>query len=306
MPVVEKSVDPQRVILVTGMSGAGKSEAMKVLEDLGYEAIDNLPIYLFYRLLAPEDGGYFSSKLGALAINVDMRTRGFDPRSFLSELETIRLRKDIALKLVFIDCNDERLRRRYTETRRRHPLASDRPVIDGIAKERLLMAYLRDSADELIDTSYLEIPHFRRLLTERFKIDLSSEMTVTVTSFSYRRGLPREADIVFDVRFLSNPFYVEKLRPQNGTDRDVAAYIKADPAFNQFFDALSNMITQLLPHYVREGKSYLTVAIGCTGGRHRSVYVAESLAEVLGQRGQLVGKYHRDLYSEKPTDSSIN
>ena len=286
------------VVLVTGMSGAGKSTALKVLEDLGYEAIDNLPLYLLSRLLAPKDDGLSAAPLGAVAVDVDIRTRDFDADAFLSEITPLVARDDLALKLLFLDCDDNVLRRRFTETRRRHPLASDRPVVDGIAHERRLMLRLRDNADLVIDSSHLTIPEFRQLMTQHFALDAGPEMAVSVTSFSYRRGLPRAADLVFDVRFLANPHYVDALRPHTGKDADIAAYIENDPAFAPFFDSLSRMLLDLLPHYAREGKSYLTVAIGCTGGRHRSVYVAERLSRELNSHGQMVSVQHRDLASQ--------
>jgi UPF0042 nucleotide-binding protein len=290
--------EPVPVILVTGMSGAGKSTALKVLEDLGYEAIDNLPLYLLSRLLAPKEDGLSATPLDAVAVDVDIRTRDFDADAFLSEITPLTARDDLALKLLFLECDDSVLRRRFTETRRRHPLASDRPVIDGIAHERRLMLRLRDNADLVIDSSHLSIPEFRQLMTQHFALDAGPEMAVSVTSFSYRRGLPREADLVFDVRFLANPHYVETLRAESGKDADVAAYIEKDPAFAHFFDSLSGMLLNLLPHYAREGKSYLTVAIGCTGGRHRSVYVAERLSRELGSHGQVVSLHHRDMAFE--------
>ena len=281
---------PVPVVLITGMSGAGKSTALKMLEDLGYEAIDNLPLRLLRRLLAPED-----DRLSAIAVDVDVRTRDFDVESFIAETAPLAEREDLALDLVFLDCDDGVLRRRFTETRRRHPLARDRPVMDGIAHERRLMLRLRDNADIVIDTSHLAIPEFRRLMTRRFALGAGPEMAVSVTSFSYRRGLPREADLVFDVRFLANPHYVECLRSRSGKDRRVAAYVEKDAAFGPFLESLTGMLRDLLPRYAGEGKSYLTVAIGCTGGRHRSVHVAERLARVLGSEGHVVSVSHRDL-----------
>ena len=289
---------PVQVVLVTGMSGAGKSTALKVLEDLGYEAIDNLPLYLLSRLLAPKDDGLSAARLGAIAVDVDIRTRDFDADGFLTEITSLSARGDLALSLMFLDCDDNVLRRRFTETRRRHPLANDRPVVDGIAHERRLMMRLRDNADLVIDSSHLAIPEFRQLMTHHFALDAGPEMAVSVTSFSYRRGLPREADLVFDVRFLANPHYIYALRPRSGKDADVAAYIEQDPAFASFFGSLASMLVDLLPHYAREGKSYLTVAIGCTGGRHRSVYVAERLSQELHANGHAVAVHHRDLASK--------
>ena len=288
---------PAPVVLVTGMSGAGKSTALKIFEDLGYEAIDNLPLYLLSRLLAPKDDGPSAAQLDAVAVDVDIRTRDFGATAFLSEIKPLATRSDLTLKLLFLDCDDDVLRRRFTETRRRHPLASDRPVTDGIAHERQLMSNLRDNADLVIDTSNLAIPEFRQLMSRQFVLDAGPEMAVSLTSFSYRRGLPREADLVFDVRFLANPHYIEDLRPCSGRDDVVAAYIEKDPTFKPFFNSLLAMLVNLLPHYAREGKSYLTVAVGCTGGRHRSVYVAELLTRELCAYGHTVSVHHRDLSS---------
>ncbi len=287
------------VVLVTGMSGAGKSTALKILEDLGYEAIDNLPLNLLSRLLAFRDDGLSASRLDAIAIDVDIRTRDFDADSFVAEAAQLAAREDLALTLAFLDCDDDVLRRRFTETRRRHPIAGDRPVADGIAHERRLMLQLRDGADLVLDTSHLTLPEFRRLMTGHFALDAGPDMAVSVTSFSYRRGLPREADLVFDVRFLANPYYVERLRPRSGTDGEVAAYIETDPAFGPFFESLTGMLRDLLPRYAREGKSYLTVAIGCTGGRHRSVHVAERLTRELESQTHTVSVRHRDLAPRK-------
>lgn len=285
---------PARVVLVTGLSGAGKSSSLKQLEDLGYEAVDNLPLSLLRHLLAATGSGEADAPR-AVAVGVDSRTRDFRAETFVAKLDLLSARPDFDVKLVFFDCDDEVLGRRYTETRRRHPQAGDRPVMDGIRRERELLERIRDRADLVIDTTHLSLPELRRLLADWFALDVEPGLTVTVTSFSYRHGLPREADLVFDVRFLANPYYVEELRELSGLDPEVGAYIAADPNFTPFFDGLSDLLLSLLPHYHREGKSYLTVAVGCTGGRHRSVFVAKELAERLGGAGHRVSLRHRDV-----------
>ena len=278
-----------RVLVLTGMSGAGKSSALKALEDLGYEAVDNLPLSLVPRLLEPGVLG------DAIAVSVDFRTRDFGAEGLAGILEGLAGRADVDASVVFLDCDDEILRRRFTETRRRHPLADDRPVLDGILRERRLLAPLMERADVVIDTSSLSSTDLRRMLAGQFRLDAAASLTVSILSFSYRRGLPREADLVFDVRFLANPHYVSKLKPQTGRDAPVAQHIMRDPAYAPFMSGLSAMLESLLPLYQKEGKSYLTVAIGCTGGRHRSVYVAEELARRLTGKGGEVILRHRDM-----------
>ena len=284
-----------RVVLVTGLSGAGKSSALKDLEDLGYEAIDNVPLALVPNLIEPVSAGSGESPPAALAIGVDSRTRLFDAKAFDNVLTRLRGRADLEPILLFLDAADDVLRRRFTETRRRHPMAVDRPIQDGIDAERVLMAAARDRADFLVDTSDLTGHDLRRLLGKQFKRDGDPVLSITVTSFSYRRGLPRDADLVIDVRFLANPFYEENLKALSGRDELVADFIAADPEFPIFFDRLSELVLSLLPNYQREGKSYLTIAFGCTGGRHRSVFVAESMGKLLSQKGFSSNIVHRDV-----------
>ena len=277
------------VVVVTGMSGAGKSLTLKWLEDLGYEAVDNLPLSMLDRLLRGGEAGK------PLAIGIDIRTRDFGAQSMLEELDRLREEAQVPLSLVFMESDDDVLSRRFTETRRRHPLAVDRPLLDGIAHERRLVSPLKARADLVIDTSSLPPAELRRLLAGHFQREEKAPLLLFVTSFSYRRGLPREADLVFDVRFLDNPHYVPALKPHSGKDRDVAEFIAADPGFAPFFTGLTSLIRPLLPRFAAEGKSYLTIAIGCTGGRHRSVYTAERLAAWLREQGQQVDLRHRDL-----------
>jgi UPF0042 nucleotide-binding protein len=278
-----------RVLLVTGMSGAGRSTALKILEDMGYEAFDNLPLSLVPALI---EGA--AADAPAIAVGADLRTRGFAIESMLETLDEVVRRTARELEVLFIDCDDERLQRRYTETRRPHPLARDRPVMDGIRLERRVVSPLRDRADLVIDTSNLTAAQLKRLLTGQFALEAAG-LRVFVTSFSYRHGIPRDADLIFDVRFLDNPHYVPELRPLTGLDPAVARHIEADPGFAPFFTGLCRLLEPLLARYEKEGKTYLTIGIGCTGGRHRSVYVAERLAERLRAAGARTELSHRDL-----------
>ncbi|HEV7368615.1 RNase adapter RapZ [Arenibaculum sp.] len=283
------------VILITGMSGAGLSTALKVLEDLGYEAVDNLPLALLAALV---DQGDLLAR--PLAVGVDSRTRNFTAEALLARHDELSARTELDVRLVLMDCSDEVLQRRFTETRRRHPLATDRPVADGIARERTLLAPVKERADVVLDTSLLSIPEFRQIVTGMFRLGGGPSLHVFVTSFSFRQGLPREADLVFDVRFLNNPHYDPELRPLTGLDPPVAERVSTDPDFPGFFQRLTELLLPLLPRYNQEGKSYLTVAIGCTGGRHRSVFVAAKLAEWLAAQGYPVGLSHRDLDRSRP------
>ena len=276
-----------RVVVVTGMSGAGRTTCLKILEDLGFEAVDNLPVNLLGRVLREDAAGP-----ERLAIGMDSRTRGFAAERVLAALSQARASGRTCL--LFVECDDEVLRRRFTETRRRHPLADLPGVGDALAAERELMAPVKLAADLLIDTSDLSLPDLRRLLTGRFGTE-SLGLTITVMSFAYRNGLPREADLVFDVRFLHNPHYVDALRPASGQDAGVQEHIRGDPAFDRFVADLRALLLPLLPRYRSEGKSYLTIAFGCTGGRHRSVFLAELMARWLLDSGWEATTVHRDL-----------
>jgi UPF0042 nucleotide-binding protein len=285
-----------RVLLVTGMSGAGKSSTLKALEDLGYEAVDNLPLSLLGNLVLPGQRSLGGSGLGRpLAIGVDIRTRDFDASEFLAKFDQLARQPDLEVKLVFLDCDDEVLRQRFAETRRRHPLAVDRPVADGIRHERRLLSPLEERASTVIDTTDKKPGELKRTLAAQFGLPARPQLAVFVTSFSYGRGLPREADLVFDVRFLDNPHYDPALRPLSGLDAKVGERIAGDPGFSAFFRSLADLLKPLLQRYAQEGKSYLTIAVGCTGGRHRSVFVAERLAGWLEEQGQRVHVNHRDL-----------
>lgn len=283
------SVSTRPVLLVTGLSGAGHSTALKVLEDIGYRAIDNLPLSLLDPLLAQKEG-----RDKPVAVGIDSRTWDFDAAVFLAQVKALRRRRDIALHLLFLDCDDDVLQQRFTETRRVHPLAADRPVRHGIALERQLVSPLRRAADEVIDTTALKTRDFRQML-EKYYATAATGLSVFVMSFGFAKGLPREADMVFDVRFLDNPYADPKLRPLSGQDAPVAARIGKDKAYREFFKNLTAFLAPVLPRYAHEGRRYLTIAVGCTGGRHRSVFVAESLQAWLAKRKIAAQLRHRDM-----------
>jgi RNase adapter protein RapZ len=283
--------EPTTLVLVTGLSGAGRSSALAILEDEGFEAVDNLPLSLLPALMALHP----AERPDRIAVGVDLRTRDFDSTFFFTQLDQLNQDSNLTLRVVFLDCDIDVLIRRFTETRRRHPLATDRPVADGIRLERDYMRPIQARADVVIDTSDLTLGTFRQILLDELALDQRNRMTVTVVSFGFRKGLPREADLVFDVRFLANPHYVAELRPKTGLDPEVAAYVTSDPEFSGFFERLTGLIEPLLPRYEAEGKSYLTIAIGCTGGKHRSVHTAERLATWLKSQGTPVTLRHRDI-----------
>lgn len=281
------------IVLVSGLSGAGRSTTLKILEDVGYEAIDNLPLDMLSDLIVR--GGVDRD----LAVGLDIRTHNFAARPFLEQLD--RLEQVLAPKptLLFIDCSDEVVVRRFMETRRRHPLAADgRPIGDGIAAERRLIEPLRDRASFVVDTSSLTPSHLRQVLAARLGFDERSGMLTFITSFSYREGIPRNADYVLDVRFLANPHYEPQLRALSGKDEEVVRFVEQDPSFTSFMDRITEMLAWLMDLFERQGKSYLTVAVGCTGGRHRSVAVAENYAERLKKAGRKVTVVHRDIEND--------
>ena len=285
------------VLLVTGISGAGRSTTLKILEDLGYEAVDNLPLKLLPNLVVPGDGTQ-----RPLSIGIDIRTWEFGIKQFLAEIDALIARADLDVRMIFLDCVDEVLQRRFTETRRRHPLEGARTVMSGIKYERRSILPLQDRADLVIDTSELALNDLRRLLKGHFVLNREESLAIFVVSFSYRHGIPREADLVFDSRFLANPYYDEKLRPLNGLDNRIAKFIKNDLGFEIFFQSLTGLLEPLLPRFQNEGKSYLTIAIGCTGGQHRSVFVAEELVAWLCKNGQNADIMHRELLGDEVRD----
>jgi RNase adapter protein RapZ len=267
-----------RIVLVTGLSGGGKASVLRALEDLGYEAVDNPPLRMLEEMVTRSER--------RLAVGVDARTRGFDAELVLQTLERLRANPLLCPELVYTWADETTLLRRYTETRRRHPLAPEGRVAEGIAREQVLTAPLRNGADLVIDTSDLPLTSLRRLIERQFGIGGAADghLVVSLISFAYKFGLPREADLVFDARFLRNPHYDPILQPRTGLDAEVGAFIEADPDYARFFAKLVDLMDLLLPRFIQEGKKYATITIGCTGGRHRSVYLIEKLADHLASR----------------------
>jgi RNase adapter protein RapZ len=284
------------------MSGAGKSTALDTLEDLGWETVDNLPLKLLDRLLdtPPAEGARRDHR--PLAIGIDSRTRGFDAEGVVHRAARLRQREHFEVSTLFLDCAAAELERRYSETRRPHPLALDRPIGDGIEQERDLLAPLRDGADHVVDTTNLSRAELQHELRTRFAEERGREMVLSVMSFGFSRGLPRNADLVFDMRFLRNPHWDRELKPMTGLDTPVGAYIAADPAYETAVEQIEALLLTLMPRYAHEGKAYVTVAFGCTGGRHRSVHVAERVAARLRAAGFSPTVAHRDLASS-PRDA---
>lgn len=284
----------QRLLLVTGLLGAGKSTALKVLEDLGWEVIDNFPIRLLGRLIDSADAP--ANELRApLAIGFDSRTRGFDPNKVIQQVKALSRREDLEITTLFLDCAGRELERRYNETRRRHPLAQDMPAVSGIAAERELMEPLRRWADMVISTTDFTSNDLQQAVRERFGEAAPAEMTVSISSFGFARGMPPIADLVFDMRFLDNPHWDANLREQTGQDQPVADHIRQDPAWDEAFARIRDLILLLLPRYKAQGKAYVNIAFGCTGGRHRSVFTAEQMAAALREAGYAPSVLHRNL-----------
>ena len=289
------------ILLVTGLSGAGKSTVLKTLEDIGWEVVDNLPLVLLDRLLEAPLAKSSADDAQPLAIGIGTRTRDFDPERIVDRIRTLRDAHGLDIGMLFLDCSGAELERRYSETRRRHPLAPDRPAGDGIARERELLRPLRDWANRLIDTTDLSANALAQQVRATFA-DGGDAPVLSIQSFGFARGVPRNADLVFDMRFLRNPHWDPVLRPGTGLDPDVAGYVAADPAYPAAMRQIGELLELLIPRYRAEGKSYVSVAIGCTGGRHRSVHVAEHLGERLRAAGFSPTITHRDL-GAAPQDS---
>lgn len=295
---MSRAGEPPRILFVTGMSGAGKKTALKALEDMGWETVDNLPLSLLDRLLAasPPEGSIDEAR--PLALGIDSRTRDFDSRRVVRRAQSLRDEGRDA-SILFLDCSGAEITRRYSETRSRHPLAQDRAVEDGIIHERELLAPLREAADELIETSDRSTNELQGLLRQRFGESAGTGMMLTVMSFGYSRGVPRDADLMFDMRFLRNPHWVPELKPKTGLDPEVGRYIAEDPFYPEACSRIEALILLLLPRYEAEGKSYVTIAAGCTGGKHRSVHFAERLAIRLREAGFSPTVRHRDLTQQR-------
>ncbi len=290
-----KQPRPTRILLITGMSGAGKSTALDTLEDLGWEVVDNLPLVLLNRLLAT-DLPQGTSDARPLAFGIDSRTRGFDADAIVARIKTMR-DDGARIATLFLDSGGAELERRYSETRRRHPLALDRPAADGIARERELLAPLRRWADHVIDTTSFASNQLKADIRARFGDAETSGPTLSVMSFGFSRGVPRNADLMFDMRFLRNPHWVDELRPMSGLDQPVSDYIQDDPAYADITNRIEELLIRLIPRYQAEGKSYVCIAFGCTGGRHRSVHMAERVARRLRNAAFSPTVTHRDLAS---------
>ncbi|AZV76635.1 RNase adapter RapZ [Parasedimentitalea marina] len=280
------------LVLVTGPSGAGRSSAINVLEDLGFEAIDNLPLRLLPRLV-------LTDRLESpMALGLDSRNRDFTPEALLDLIAVFEGYHHVALTVLYLDARPDVLLRRYSETRRRHPLAPAETPEIGVSRELDLMRPIRDRADMLLDTSDLNVHQLKAEIEHWFAPDGRS-LALSLQSFSYKRGIPHSVDMVFDCRFLTNPYWQEGLRGLDGRDPAVQAHVKTDPRYSDFFDRVLGLTELLLPAYREEGKSHLSIAFGCTGGQHRSVTLAETLAKALAEGGQQVSIRHRELQGQQ-------
>ncbi|RJG53819.1 RNase adapter RapZ [Sphingobium terrigena] len=294
---------PKSILLLSGLSGAGKTTALKTLEDMGWEVVDNLPLVLLDRLLdTPLPAGHAGADDRPLALGIDARTRGFDANAIVQRIKALRDKHGHDVETLFLDCSGTELERRFAETRRRHPLALDRPAADGIARERELTEPLRRWATQVIDTTSFSSNALQQEIRDRFSRERLSDPVLTILSFGFSRGMPRNADLMFDMRFLRNPHWDETLRAKTGQDADVATYIVADPAYEEAVGKIEELLKIVLPRYAEAGKAYITVAFGCTGGRHRSVHVAERVARYLQDAGFSPTVSHRNMESA-PQDS---
>jgi UPF0042 nucleotide-binding protein len=289
--VSAKPTTPEKqILLLTGLSGSGKTFSLKKLEDMGYEVIDNPPIFAILDILDS------SRKLPEkIAISIDTRTRDFEEKNVCKMIETLRAKPYFNLKVVFLDCEDDVLYHRYSESRRPHPLLDNVPIMEAIAKERILLSSIKKESDIILDTSRLKAPEFTKLLIHYFGDLKPFQTNIYLTSFGFRYGIPRNIEFLFDVRFLSNPYYQDLLKPLSGLNEPVRNYILQDPSYADFKNYLTKMFTILLPRYDQNLRKGISIGIGCTGGQHRSVFVTEELALFFKEKNMHVDVYHRDL-----------
>jgi len=285
----ERKRDARQFVILTGLSGSGKGSVLNTFEDLGYYCVDNLPVALIPTFIELSSQG---REIERAAVLVDAREG-----ENIERLPAIvrELKNNHRATLVFIEASDGVLQRRFSETRRPHPLGHGHPILDGIREERRRMAPIRRIADVVIDTSKFTVHELRQLVIDRFEKASQRPLLVSVVSFGFRYGIPADADLVFDVRFLPNPHFVLRLRPYSGKDARVARYIRSFPQTGEFLRRIDSLLAYLIPHYIREGKSYLTIAVGCTGGRHRSVALAEVIRRTIQRRGYSAKVVHRDI-----------
>lgn len=289
--------DAIRLVLVTGPSGAGRSTAIKAFEDIGYEVIDNLPLSLVTRLV---DG---QPAARPIALGIDVRNRDFNASALIELIDKLTRNPRAMVDVLYLDCQPSVLIRRYNETRRRHPLAPDQSPEEGVEREIDLLGPIRVRADHLIDTTELTVHGLKEQVIRWYARGDAPGLAVSVESFSYKRGLPRGLDMVFDCRFLRNPHWEPALRPKDGRDPAVAEYIRSDARFAEFYQRVKDLLLFLLPAHKDEGKSHLSIGFGCTGGQHRSVLLAEIMADALAEKGWAVSKRHREL--ERRAQASI-
>ena len=284
-----------RIVIVTGLSGSGKSTAVKAFEDLGYFCVDNLPVLMLPDFLKLREES--SEGLWHIALGMDIRERRF-LESYSKIFSELR-RRGANLEILFLEATDDVLQRRFSQTRRKHPLAGKGSVLEGIEAEREMLRDLKDMATRVVDTSSANVHDLKRMISRLYALSPDQDaLHVVVLSFGFKYGVPAEADIVMDVRFLPNPFFVEGLKDLDGRREEVIRFVLRDEQSQVFLDKFSTLLTDLLPRYRAEGKSYLTIAIGCTGGKHRSVVVAEKLAERLVEKGYRAHLSHRDVEAE--------
>lgn len=292
-------IHEHHLVLITGPSGAGRTTAIHALEDLGFEVIDNLPLSLVPRLV---DGPPLARPI---ALGLDVRNRDFNTTALIELIDTLTRDPRVHLELIYIDCTPSELIRRYSQTRRRHPLAPLETPTEGIAREIDLLAPILARADHLIDTSEMSPHDLKADISHWFDRRAVSPMAVSLQSFSYKRGLPRGLDMVFDCRFLANPHWQTALRDLDGRSPAVSDFVETDPRFAEFFHRLQGLVMMLLPAHLQEGKAHLAIGFGCTGGQHRSVAVAEKLGNVLAEAGWPVSKRHRELERRATTSPGL-